>query len=1627
MWTYSHPYAPPELTLESIERQAKMGLYRALNIRRIIAMTGSGTTRAVGYPSWAELAAMYVSETKLQIVDCLPYINTDSYLDYSVRTLLHLCQPERRQSSGKSDRNSSFKNIVHALSVPFENIEEVEVHAILDLCDDILKKLPEDEETGSSRLWKARLKIGNCFRAEGTQLLKLKMCRVLNLDNPTMSPVKGGGLDFADEIEQCFDSEKNNLIPFLTDNKHPIEAIPIKTLFSDMGIRRYLTTNYDVQIERHFLLEFGPAQHVDNIPFKALCHTAATRRKDPLRVSLVDGERRAALSATLNSSNIGELVGFVSFSRAYAAQVFHLHGRLDDPDNLVITEDDYRRVYMKTGAVAEAFEEAQQVLFSGNDVLFLGMGMGEEDVLRPLRRFVRAARTPSELSRNVFALLSTHVGENYYEKNTSRAIRLATRYGVQTIYFGGKSYRKIVSYISNIVKFLSSNTSEKNVLYNTLSGQLKDIEGKYKDSNLIFEIEKTQLKTLWIEETEKTNIATAICNELRSRIMSRALVKKLEYLKREQQRWWSDWRTTPEPREIGNSDRYIWKRRYPLASELECDSGVIRTDHLPKFITQIFGFEKDFLNNPDETRIIRIAVRKGGAQGTLMKLISDRRVHQHIFNSTEEKLIECNYTSAFVVHLGFSTEFSSIIEFFSEFILASVERLDADYKISETDCRIHRLDQLDNRLKDYKKLSKSRGQKERLFVCFGGLDLLCDNNGDAFNPMHRAFFRLLTGWTGTAIESSFKKSDMAPIDLLLVSGNTEAPITYLSESYHDNPAEVPLQKWKSYSVSSATKRTQLKWPLMDRLDWDERILLLPFKGISDRDDSEQSDSASQNWRIMYSNDSSCIRHIEEWLQEERNDGRGSKQCSDLYWILEENNGLFILFSTLWRKYVVHVNKNENVLDVAPFFLTFRRRLDLAAARDGISAITEEILSMYQEMDQEENKDKGRFQKLLKLTVNHLAIFSLPVEPWVLMGCPQIEDHFTRDEHGNPHDVHESLKIIPKNTDSKIIADQRWIANFLCNIHPVLDMLCDRGLVVKINPSCHHSGDNSEVTEHEYFLHTRFYLHQRVREYLDHEKGLTRKLGDKRSLYQLSIYCDQPDDLPTPTPNHYSQLSSILNRQVRYCRESLWCAHEFDRYIHVDPENTDPDNRNTKDDNKDDIPNLALTGAAARIYSPGSYSDVGYVNCFGRIHSVPQRLRACYGVIRSSFSISSLTRMNDTSVEGLSESPFDNYSSWLSEIITASVGLSKMTGTINSLFESELLDSSNRSKFPKRKKLALDELEKWARNNLNDCDFPPVQQETSFKNIRPAFYRDEIAWLYNERALSCLMQGRMFETLPLFRIARSIMSHASVPKSDTYAHHAAERRIQLNQAIAHIERGNINLAKKELSELEVISSHIRHSTPSRVTIFARAYLGLCDHIGGNLGLARNAYEEAMDEFQKNGQLRALSIFTRHYADLLHQIGEQKLATEQIQHSQKVAAQAVQRDVQYHAKISEAKIKTEKGEFDSALSAISQSLEYSEKMGLHRLKADALLARGYLALKQGNISIAGSSAALAISICTKNGLRLRKISGLILYGEVQLERNNMTLAKNIFQETKIESERLGYQTKASIAGELLARMK
>ncbi|MCP3959107.1 MAG: hypothetical protein GY719_14750 [bacterium] len=171
-----------------------------------------------------------------------------------------------------------------------------------------------------------------------------------------------------------------------------------------LPIWRFVTTNYDLEIEREI------------------------RRR---------GESCGELTQEDEFTEQLTRFALADVPKKHRYSVFHCHGNYKRPGSIIAGEADYQRWYLgRHRKMGSAFRRSIELLFESNPLLFVGYGLGDEDLLRPLR--VLGAIDPErKASRPIFALMPKEGPDDEY-----RLQQYYDRYGLHVISYDKSSREK---------------------------------------------------------------------------------------------------------------------------------------------------------------------------------------------------------------------------------------------------------------------------------------------------------------------------------------------------------------------------------------------------------------------------------------------------------------------------------------------------------------------------------------------------------------------------------------------------------------------------------------------------------------------------------------------------------------------------------------------------------------------------------------------------------------------------------------------------------------------------------------------------------------------------------------------------------------------------------------------------------------------------------------------------------------------------------------------------------------------------------------------------------------------------------------------------------------------------------
>ena len=206
----------------------------------------------------------------------------------------------------------------------------------------------------------------------------------------------------------------------------PEHRDPLGYLLDGLKIDRFITTNYDTELERLLATRgYLVAQESDSFG------EDTNGAKNVASISTINILGARGQEFVLGDNNSSDLVDFGTQGRDGRIQVFHIHGRATTDSDIVLTETDYRKLYLSEHRDFGAKSDALQLTFSSNPLLFIGTSMEEHDVLRPLRAFMGRNMRLNE--RPAISLMPAFKDES---KRRRQKMQLMSKYGVYTVHFG---------------------------------------------------------------------------------------------------------------------------------------------------------------------------------------------------------------------------------------------------------------------------------------------------------------------------------------------------------------------------------------------------------------------------------------------------------------------------------------------------------------------------------------------------------------------------------------------------------------------------------------------------------------------------------------------------------------------------------------------------------------------------------------------------------------------------------------------------------------------------------------------------------------------------------------------------------------------------------------------------------------------------------------------------------------------------------------------------------------------------------------------------------------------------------------------------------------------------------------
>lgn len=316
-------------TFEQRQDHIKNMLARFLNLGTVVALIGAGASIPIGYLSWREFAEKTLDKARKNVDDDNQSATIEKYLGYL---------KERKGN-------------------------ELSAQVMLRECE---------------RLWDDHVN-----KLRGRQVNRAQGKRPESFREYIKDDFKKMHAKFSQRVPVA---DKRITYKNKLDAKHnPYVAL------LEMPIRRFITTNYDLEIERAILIK------------KNVRRTWSGGKKGEASIEeIVEWSEQNSFYQDVQFCD--QLARF-PLARYDGNQhmVFHCHGRIDAIDSCIITETDYQAWYLKEDSRYFPFRQALDLTLSSNPILIIGYSLGDADLMRWLR-MITANRSEDKFRNPLFCI-----------------------------------------------------------------------------------------------------------------------------------------------------------------------------------------------------------------------------------------------------------------------------------------------------------------------------------------------------------------------------------------------------------------------------------------------------------------------------------------------------------------------------------------------------------------------------------------------------------------------------------------------------------------------------------------------------------------------------------------------------------------------------------------------------------------------------------------------------------------------------------------------------------------------------------------------------------------------------------------------------------------------------------------------------------------------------------------------------------------------------------------------------------------------------------------------------------------------------------------------------------------------
>jgi tetratricopeptide (TPR) repeat protein len=312
--------------------------------------------------------------------------------------------------------------------------------------------------------------------------------------------------------------------------------------------------------------------------------------------------------------------------------------------------------------------------------------------------------------------------------------------------------------------------------------------------------------------------------------------------------------------------------------------------------------------------------------------------------------------------------------------------------------------------------------------------------------------------------------------------------------------------------------------------------------------------------------------------------------------------------------------------------------------------------------------------------------------------------------------------------------------------------------------------------------------------------------------------------------------------------------------------------------------------------------------------------------------------------------------------------------------------------------------------------------TTKHRLKGVLYADELAWLYNDIGLALCSEGYMADAYSLWEQGFEI---DSVTDSEE---EGGQYLVQSHLHMAHLflELGRLRRAGQFLTTTER-ANELYGDEDFRGRILG--YRGLLAHLAGNLDEAEKLYKRAVRVLTSRGRrnLRAASMFHRHWADLMMAKHDLVAAEEEVETALSLAREGEFPDLEAYARKSRAHVwRDKKQDLVAARAEYNTAMASAQRFGIRRLQADIHSELARLALDVGDWETARVQAMESLMLANELSLGIRRTHGLVILGLTMEAAGNSALAISYLQHAWALAMKQGYHLRGREAEQHLQRL-